>query len=256
MNQVKFSDDTMPAVDDYKPFSVMALLVCMFAILCMVLAIFNAKLMAMPILSAIAAIAAIYALHVGEMQRGHYMAGFALLASVFTFSMVVSYHTMRYKHLEAKAIEHCDTWLNLVKTGNVYDAHEMTIEYENRHSEGTDLSRIYGPVDQPDQAMQDYLDLQPERLIREIGPDAKITRGKIAYARPYTRFDRFEIHHYLDRSAMNEPDFHFTIVMLRTLPLEIDVYWELEGLVNVEPPTPRGKRHIGTAGGVPEREAL
>jgi hypothetical protein len=249
MNQVKFSDDQMLAVEDYNPFSIMALLVCLFAVMCCVLAVFNHKLIGLPFLSAIAAIAAIYALHAGNMARGHYLAGFALCASMFTFSMAVSYQTMRYKHLEAKAIEHGETWLNLVKAGQIYEAHEMTLEFEKRHAEGSDLTQFYGPVDQPDLAVAEYLDVQPEKSIREIGENAKIRRGDIAYERPYSIVDRFEIHYYLDRSATGEDDFHFTIMFLRTKPLVEDIYWEIEGLVNVEPPTPRSGRRIGAVGG-------
>lgn len=254
MNKVQFSNDTFTTPEDYNPFSIMAFLAFMFSLLCIVLAVCNPKLLSLPVFSALLGAFVLYRLHATNMARGHYLAGFALLASIFVFVMTASYQSMRYKHLEATAIKHCETWLNLVKTNQVYESHEMTLDFEKRHSEGTDLARLYGPVDQPDEDLQKYLDLEPEKTIRTIGENAKIKVGRIAYARPYSVFDRFEIHHHLDRSAAEEEEFHFTIVLLRTKPIKEKIYWEIEGLVNVSPPIPRGKRHIGAAGG-PDREA-
>ena len=249
MSNTTFTDDVALQLDDYNPFSILALMALLFAIFCCILAIFNGQLVAFPVLSALFGAFALYRLYSRGMRRGYLMAGVALLASIFVFSGILGYQTLRFTRLQSLANQYCDEWLELIKDGKTLEAYQLTVDFHEREEEGTDLSRIYGSVENPQPGLATYLKLEPEKSIRDLGANAKIRSGeKTDYFRVDYFHERFECHRFLDRSHESKDDFHFVVIMERTRPLEADIYWEVVGIVNISPKIPRSERQIGPAG--------
>ena len=108
-----FTDDVAEQLDGYNPYPVFAFLTLVITLICCVVAIFNSRLIILPLLSAIAGLFALFRLFASDMKRGYRMAGFAFLASTFVFTGLVSYQALRYRNIEALANQYCDEWLDL-----------------------------------------------------------------------------------------------------------------------------------------------
>ena len=137
-----------------------------------------------------------------------------------------------------------------MQNGKTLEAYEMSLQKADRKPPGTDLKIIHGSVDDPSEDLQKYLDMQPEKTLRELGPEAEITLEKVEYYRRHNRHDMFEVHYRLHRTEWERDDYVFAMLMERIRPFApLDVYWEFRNMVPIRPKFARAVRKIGVLEG-------
>lgn len=259
MNQLTDSQfsDVLPQVEEYQPFPMLALIVFVLALFASILALINPVLLSLPMLTAILALCALVILQIRKSTPQAYLfVGTALAISLFSFAFRATYETLKYRHMESTAIAHADTWLGLMKDSRVHDALELTRPRAERKPTGTDLTGIYGTMEKPTGDLKTYVDLQPEKEIRELGDDAKFSVEFVEYDRPHNRHDVFRINYRLHRSESGDEDYLFSIAMLRVRPLTGNPFWEFKQLQPIRPKFPRNARGIGVFGGTQDKDVI
>lgn len=249
--------DQAPTIEEYSPSSFLGILVFIIALVLATISLVNYSLVLLSLLGVILSVVVLIRLHsISSTPQAFMFAGAALAVSLFAFSFPITYQSVRYRYLEAKAIEHSRTWLSLVQNGKTLEAYEMSLEKADRQPPGTDLRMIHGSVEDPSEDLQKYLDMEPEKTLRELGPDAKITMEKVEYYRRHSRHEMFEVHYRLHRTEWERDDYIFAMLMERIRPFApMDVFWEFRKMVPIRPKFARSVRKIGVLEGE-ERELI
>ena len=252
----RFSDEPQ-TIEEYAPFSFLSVLVFVLALVFATISLVNYVLVLLALVGVILSVLMLFRLHsVSSPPQPFMFACAALAVSLIGFAFPITYQSLRYRHLEKVAVEHSQTWLDLVKNGKTLEAYELSLQKDERQPPGTDLKMIHGRVDDPTEDLQEYLDMQPEKSLRELGPDAELTLEKVEYHRRHNRHDMFEVHYRLHRTEWERDDYVFAMLMERIHPFApLDVYWEFRKMVPIRPKFARGVRKIGVAAGQ-ERELV
>ena len=252
----RFTDEPM-TLEHYRPISFMSVIVFILALMFATISLVNYGLVLLSLLGIILSVIMLIRLHsVKSPPQSFMFAGAALAVSLFGFTFPITYQSLRYKHLEALAIQHSETWLDMVKNGKTLEAYEMSLQKSDRQPPGTDLKMIHGSLEDPSEDLQKYLDMQPEKTLRELGPDAEIELEKVEYYRRHSRHDMFEVHYRLHRTEWERDDYVFAMLMERIHPIgPDDVYWEFRKMIPLRPKFGRAVRKIGVLEGQ-ERELV
>jgi hypothetical protein len=141
----RFSSNEAEALVEYEPIDRLALTALLLGI-GSVVALIHPLLWALPILTIVLAVFALRRIRVQRRQSGRSLAlwglGFALLFGSCAATWTISVNYL----MSSQARKCCDTWLNLLRDGDLYKAHQLTMRYEERLAMDESLEQFYQSV--------------------------------------------------------------------------------------------------------------
>jgi len=131
------------SVAEYPPVSRLAVLSLVLAILACG-AVFSPLMVCFAVAAALVAIAALRSIARAQRpQLGRKAAVAALLLGVLFGVWGTTWRLVREQMVSAQAQQQADTWLQLVRTGRLQEAHQLHLAHESRQAPGADLGEHY-----------------------------------------------------------------------------------------------------------------
>lgn len=155
--QAEFSSNEIDTVEAYRPVNRLAIASLIIG-LASAAALLNPLLWGLPVLAAVLALVAL--LQIGRShgeQRGAILAKVGFGAAMLFASWSLSWYMTDYYVLTSQARVYGDEWINLVREGRIYEAHQLALPGSQRAKNETSITELYETVlrerhDDPDKA--------------------------------------------------------------------------------------------------------
>ncbi|MCP4952417.1 MAG: hypothetical protein GY922_11300 [Proteobacteria bacterium] len=237
-NSSTFTDVDL-TLEDYRPFSMLALMSLLASLFSGFVALVNPNMLAGSVASAILASFALILLHSKKQKiSGYRLAVFALFISLFAGSASVAYQQFFLRHKTNTARVLANEWLELAKQGRMHELYQMTLDNNDRAEAGTNLVEEYGTLTSPGPELQLYLKQEPELSLRADGDQARLTHIGTSHEEIEIYKQRFIVRYKYERP--NGETRLFSITMTRLdYPLPVGPHWYVLGITNDSPKIPR-----------------
>ena len=214
-------------VHEFRRISGLAITTFVLSIIACAIGIANKNFVFLPLCVAALAVLTLILMHRSiRPMYGFSLAAVALFISLFSFSAISAYHQHRYNHLEQAAIANGQTWLSLLKQNKVYEAYQMHLPVRVRQAAGTDLRWVYGDLENPNENLRRYLELEPEKSIRADGQTANLKLVRVEHDTSRSRTDDFILIYEYKRPNESEPRL-FTCYLRRLDSLITGPQWHI-----------------------------
>jgi hypothetical protein len=142
----------------------------------------------LPLAGTVAAVIALRSIaRADEPLVGRRAALIGLLLSLLFLTWAPTRYFLRQEILFRQAREHADYWLELVRQGRLYEAHQLTMKKNDRRPPGTDLAEVYENSEDLDESFQGFCGEMPLKKVIQLGSQAQVRfvgRVKIEHDRP------------------------------------------------------------------------
>jgi hypothetical protein len=233
----RFSSNEAETLVEYEPIDRLALAVLLLGI-ASIFALIHPLLWALPILAIALAAFALRRIAIQQRQSGRRSAlwglGLALLfgSCAFTWTLTANYL------MSSQARKCCDTWLALLRDGELYKAHQLTMRFEERLSTDDSLDKFYTSVKagQIPEKMRASKDPPPEDVAEDIEAQMMLAYDAWSKMPPISTLTkagssmRFQFDRSLGSSFDSPTEYHTRYVYsisyeedghTRTMPVEI-----------------------------------
>ncbi|MFV1968397.1 MAG: DUF4190 domain-containing protein [Pirellulaceae bacterium] len=137
-----FSSDEVDALTDYEPVDRLALASLFFGI-ASVAALIHPLLWILPILSVVMAFCALRRMAAQDRQTGRRPAVTGLALALLFGSCAMTWMLSVDVVLSRESRKCCDTWLEMLREGKVYEAHQLTLDFDARLTTDAPIEKIY-----------------------------------------------------------------------------------------------------------------
>lgn len=234
-----FSDSDLEVVD-YRKISALAIASIVLSSLACLVAFSNKTFLFLPVVTAFLSALTLILMHSSKKKLlGFTLAAVALFISLFSFTLFTTYHQQKFDRINEYAIQHGNTWLQLLKSKQPQIAYQLHIPAQLRKESGFNLVDHYGSIENPKAELAAYLAMEPEKSIIADGENATIEIETVAAKlQSSVRTDDFYIIYKYKREGEKEPRL-FSCQLRRFDSLVTGPRWHIVRVTNISPNTKR-----------------
>ena len=165
--QAEFSSNEIDTLEAYRPVNRVAI-ASLITALASAAALLNPLLWSLPAVAVVMALIALFQIRKsnGE-QRGAALAKVGFGLAVFFASWSLSWYLTDYYVLTKQARVYGDEWINLLREGKIYEAHQLALPGSQRAKSGTSINELYDSVLHEHHDDHEKADNQPKPPARE-----------------------------------------------------------------------------------------
>lgn len=167
---------------------------------------------------------------------GRRAAVIALLVSLLSAAWGLTARTARQQRLSREAQQLAEKWLQLVRAGRQYEAHQLHLPWKDRQAPGTNLADYYKNTREPRFDFESFFRAQPLPQLIAAGNQGQVrflqsdSLTDESYAGAKT--DVVTLRYALDYQQDGQPrSLTFLVILARILePQQTEAHWELRGV--------------------------
>lgn len=180
-------------------------------------AVGNLLLLILPALAMIAAIMALSSIARSDGSISGRWAAVAGLALALLFaSTAIVKATTRAWHVRTEGQKFADRWVELIKSGNVHQAHQWHLPPERRQNAGTSLAQFYHDSKPAQEEFNQFLQAAPLSSVVAAPREAKVHFVRVVEQLSVDNSDRVAVLYALDPVDGKGAPIQFVVVTERT----------------------------------------
>lgn len=159
----------------YRGVSVAAVLALALGLACS-LALAHPFLWVLPPVTIAIALIALRAIHAEDSTvTGHWLAVIGLLLALIFGLWAPARVISRQAHLYRQGRQFADQWLELVRAGKLYDAHQLTLPHNERQRPGVVLEKVYSDSAEAHRNFDTFVTAKPMKTLAAVKDSATYT---------------------------------------------------------------------------------